>query len=485
MCRKGKEGTKPDDFQVTDNKEIRLYRLIRSLQSRLDVYRTESGKTYRKVFLSLRNFIYGRGLYDASFSRGLLAGWYVHLRLKGINPSKAAFYVEKLGNLYSGAVREEERPDRELFRNLRTSIRSLGEESPLPVTLSNVARLGCIISSGQLPVAADPLPFHLLLFSLCNGGMPLRDMVSLRKDSLPLLNGPSRKIASMYVEPRRSYVFPLGQGQVGVAGALKDTAQRLRGLLPLIEIGATGTDIDVLLRSLWICAAYRCGIPAEDICAVGEIPEAYSFLRLVEPSVMTGEQRRKTVDDVAGMLCRDRERWFAMRLRPHVRYEELLGRLADSRREEVGARLFYPCHEIARRTGRQIVWKEQPVIRDVVFLRSRPSEVGPLMRDIWNVAWCYRSEGSYVEIPERSMEEFQKAIGIFTPEFEVSAAGAMELRPGDRVVVIGGEYAERLGVVVREGSETGEGSNVVYRIELTDTLGRWNIGVDARLLRQA
>ena len=172
-----------------------------------------------------------------------------------------------------------------------------------------------------------------------------------------------------------------------------------------------------------------------------------------------------------------------MRLRHGVKYPRLLARLDEA---ALSLPLFYPTQEIASRTGRRLVFKNEPVIRDIVFFKSEPAGVVRVFREIGDIAWCYRENGTgpYSRIHAADMERFQQAIGHFTPDYEVAPLGELPHRPGDRVVVLGGIFTGLQGEIAGIEQTADPAAPVLYRILLSADNGiEWRVALDPRLIK--
>ncbi|MCH5223379.1 MAG: hypothetical protein J1E82_05000 [Muribaculaceae bacterium] len=243
------------------------------------------------------------------------------------------------------------------------------------------------------------------------------------------------------------------------------------------------------VRLAWISLAIRCGIlPSAVKAIVKNIPDSLNIFDLCTASELDNREKESILSSLALTLKGNFPQWFAMRLRPGVNFETLLDRFSKIKGLAKMPELFYPCDEIAVRIGRKIVWKGRPIIRDVVFFKYKITDIYKLFNYLYDIAWCYRNPGvgsaKYAVIPSKAMEDFRKAIGILGPGYEVAPAGELELKPGDKVVVVNGEFADLQGLVVKSSPRSLENENIVYRVALLDRNGRWEIGVDARLLKK-
>lgn len=243
-----------------------------------------------------------------------------------------------------------------------------------------------------------------------------------------------------------------------------------------------------IISFIWGCIALKMDIRADIIKSLApEIMSYLPFLSLTETKDINPKELLAAQKAVSLFIQGENSEWFAMRLRPKVKYDQLLNRLAILSEEYKLPELFYPNEEIMRRVGRKIEWKNKPVISDIVFFKYRRSQIPILFSGLYDIAWCYRTPGSlsrnYARIPETAMDNFKKSLGIITADFEVTPAGEMELRPGDKVVVVNGDYMDSEGLIIKKPSLDDDG-NKIYRVTLLNSNGRWDIGIDARLLKK-
>ena len=243
------------------------------------------------------------------------------------------------------------------------------------------------------------------------------------------------------------------------------------------------------VRCIWACVALKAGIMPDIVKGmIGDVPARLAFLRLCNAKETSLLDKEEVVKAVAKSLRGEEPQWFAMRLRPKVKFEGILDRFAQNSETLKMPEFFYPCEEIARQVGRKIVWKGKPVIRDVIFFKSRKSEIYPMFTKLYDLAWCYRNPGgnpgNYASIPAQAMDEFREALGFLNKDLEIAPAGEMKLRPGDKVVIVNGDYARKAAQIIKSGTESEEG-NIIYRVKLLDSNGQWDICIDARLLKKA
>lgn len=242
------------------------------------------------------------------------------------------------------------------------------------------------------------------------------------------------------------------------------------------------------LMFTWGCVALAAGVPPDKVKGIlTNVPDKLRILSLCDASIPDESELILINNKVTDFLNGGSPQWFAMRLRPRVNFEKILDRFAMISSEVNLPELFYPFEEIAKLVKRKVVWKGKPVIRDVIFFKTRKNNIFRLFNKIYDLAWCYRSPGdgigNYAVIPSRAMDEFKAALGILGPDFQVEPAGEMKLKPGDEVVIVNGEYAQKHAKILKEAPEDMYG-NKIFRVTLLNCNGRWDIGIDARLLKK-
>lgn len=242
------------------------------------------------------------------------------------------------------------------------------------------------------------------------------------------------------------------------------------------------------VRFLWGCLALKSGIrPGVIKTMVTPVPEKLKFLDFTEAVPLLPQQRKDFFFKGISALQDGGPQWFAMRLRPKVKYDDLLERLSKCPATMNRPELFYPSEEIAKRIGRKMVWKGKPVIHDVVFFKYLKCEIYPLFTQIYDLAWCYRTPGStpgnYASIPDKAMDNFKNSLGLLTSDCELTPIGEMDLKPGDEIVILDDAYMAEHGEILKKASVDAWG-NKIYRVSLLSGNSRWDIGVDARLLKK-
>ncbi len=166
------------------------------------------------------------------------------------------------------------------------------------------------------------------------------------------------------------------------------------------------------------------------------------------------------------VVIEDSLRWFAMKLRRGVVPADIIKRYG-----EIGE-TYYPCEEIARRVDGKMTMETRAVIADVLFFRSRRSDILPMFRAIGDMAWCYRQNGlpdsPYSVIPDSDMLRFQRTIGQFTPDMVVTPGDYADRGVGRKVRITGGIMEGYEGVIY---SCPSSGDGRILRLQLINDCG--------------
>ncbi len=442
---------------------------------------------YGKALMSFRNFVGSRRSADEIFTQSLLEDWYVAMRFKGLTAKTASYYFDNIASLYNALVRHTMPHQGDIFRNVKLKIKeSDSGVNPFFISDGDYERfLGLLTAQTS---ADRQMIRDIIVFGIINSGISLHGIALLKKSDIATLPEYCIHIAERYIEPKRRYVFPLKQScftpkQLNTYLSGKIIRFFYDNSLPVFG-GA-----DETIKTYRAYTALKSGISASSIVNISG--ECLSGMPLLDICT-SGDAEFLPTDDadriVADALCDDKLRWYAMRLRPRVSFDDIVCRFRDFDSKIRCPEMFYPCEEIAKRIGKKLVWKEKPIINNIVFFKSRLTDIYPMFQMLYDLAWCYRGgrnrSGAYSVISDTSMRRFQETIGKFTSEYEVTPVGHVELRPDERVVVIGGDYAGLTGTYLEsDANASGEG-NIVYRILLPGNNGTWNVGIDARLVRR-
>lgn len=456
--------------------------LLEEFRSKVESMSGSSGQNYAKAIASLSAFIAGQSGKDYIATTKFLENWFIFMFLRGLTVKTSLHYFDIVAGLYNTTIADKE--NETVFKEVKARIKQLAPDKWRQIITNesfkrflNLIRLADR-QSGETAIYTD-----ILLFSLLNRGMNLSEVASLKCSDIDSFGPECREIAGRHISPRRKYVFPLEQTKYTpkqLERLITDKLNELFNSRNIINVG----NIQESIRSYWAYGALTCGYAAGTIIsALGRRPVGVPVLALCSTANdISSEQKQSVTDSITTLFIGNPLNWYAMRLRPGVKFDWLLERIDECKDRIITPELFYPCNEIAKRINRKLVFEEKPIIPDIVFFKSRVTDVRPLFWQIGDLAWCYTTGDAYASIPQKAMEAFQKAIGKFTPDYEVGPIGSIALRPGDRIVVVGGSFMGKEGEIIDSSlNENG----VIYRIMLWGDQNNieWRVN-DSRLIEK-
>lgn len=281
----------------------------------------------------------------------------------------------------------------------------------------------------------------------------------------------------------RKYVFRLNQGKTGAREISRKVTKDLQTLLASVGMRFVGGFSRTSVTSMWIAAAYGCGVSVRDIRAcVGTVPPEYSPLSIVDKRKLGASEKEKIICAVADAVSDCAARWFVMKLRQGVSAEDIRKRIGDRLPEHLAATtLFYPTRTEIRMDGNRRVVREIPYISNILFFKTRTNRVKSLFAGIGDLAWCFRTSNSpdsgYAVISNRQMAVFQQCIGRFTPDIKLEIVDALQtLGKGRRVRVTGGIMAGYEGEILDVENEAGK--RVFFLSISESSKARWTAHVD-------
>lgn len=326
--------------------------------------------------------------------------------------------------------------------------------------VSSGAVLAAERGRGESPVRESEICEDVLLYSILNGALPMKEVVMLKKDGAEGCSEASRGIVAQNSAPRRAFVFNLRQSFNTQRQLLAKVSDILKPRYGKFISSDFEFDSDELSRSVWVACAVRAGA-------------LYSEARNLVALTPRSEVWIKTVNS---LLTHDMPRWYAMHLRKGVSYADLLKEIGENVRPV--PEIFYPSETIRKRVGGKIVMTDKPFISSTLFFRTFPDRILPMFSQIGDKAWCYRvsreSGAPYAVISGADMRRFQAVIGVFTPDTEVHPIGQLIPRPGEPVMVIKAGYGNRQGEI-EDVIGAGSGS-MIFRVKLSTDQGyEWRL----------
>lgn len=485
--------------QKSDNENIAINEVLGNLRiSLLSIPEGSTANRYSKA-LSIFSAFLGRYLtpdfqYCSSHEEScpvwqdsLVADWMINLWLTGTPLKTSLLYLDIISSLFGSAAKAGRCAPTKAFSLVKASLKTSGESLWRKGIDDDIFSRALLLTKsaprldGDAAVAAD-----ILLYSLISGCTPLMETAMLTRSDIPGGNTELQAIARRHLQgSRRQYVFPLQQSEktrrqvsLRVQQLLTDLF-RSRGL-PLAD------NVADTVESLWAYAALRCGASASEVAGIlGHAPAGIPVLSLVAPVVVGDSRRASIISQVASAFLVNPLGWYAMSMRPGVKFNSLDCRIKAEQSSLPPLTLFYPCEEIAKVIKKKVVLRNRPFISAVVFFRTRPTDIVRIFSRIGDLAWCYTTSGRpgapYACIASQQFERFQQTIARFTPDYEVADSGALSLRENDRVKVVGGLFCGKEGEFKNVAKEE---DNVVYRIQFVGDNGiDWRVSIDPRLVK--
>ncbi len=471
-----------------------------------------------------------------------LTDWLVNQWLIGQPFTTASLYLDILSALYGAAVKEGQLPSTDIFSQLKADLKALGPDGWRKGIDDEIfARALRLTKNASLLIADDAIAAALVLWSLTHALQPLDEIAMLKKADLNDHEDLKElKVVNDLIlgsNNRKRYAFNLRQSERTPKQLSTHIARIVNALFKRARL-PQATDPFQTVEALWAYAALRSGIPASTIVSyLGHAPLGLPILKLCKSSVFSlqssdcgqaadntdcvaSEDLRLKTEDLAAIgrvFLENEPRWYAMSLRPGVRFTQICRRIQVLGDRLPDIQLFYPCEEIARAIGKKIVIKERPFIHSVVFFRAKLTDIGRLFAKIGDLAWCYRQSARpgapYADISQKQFERFQQTIAQFTPDYEVASTGELELKKNDRVQILGGLFGGQEAIVegtlsprpvpsnglssgaagLSQGEQISEDSrlktqdsSIIYRLNIIGDNGiEWRINVDPRLLTKS
>lgn len=444
----------------------------------------ESRMRYRKTLSELEVFLIGHHLRLADLSQAMVSDWAVEMLSRSLSPATVARHLNSFSGLLKNAAKEGMISPVDYPRTVSKSLSDSADA--LPALLDGKTFNACmaVLRDAVKRPGGFNIYEDIVLFSMLNGALPLEEVALLKMGSLPQCKPACQSIIDRNRDSRRAYLFDLRQSYLTPRKLRENLSEGVRDIFRKHAMSAD-FDADAFIRSLWVVAAIRNGLPASEAVAYvgGCAPYALPAFCTPAPDVAGGKDA--WIDTVNSTLLRDMPRWYAMHLRRGVSFDELRMEIVDKCTPV--PELFYPCETIVKRMGNRKVMEEHPFIASTAFFRTRPECVLPLFSIIGEMAWCYRTLGipgaPYAVIPTRDMQRFQGAIGVFTPDVEVMPLGRISPKPGESVIVLKAGFGNRTGEV-EEVINKGCGS-AIFRVRLaTDTGYEFRIDVDERQIER-
>lgn len=469
---------------MSGNKRHTNRELLDFFRSRISGLNPESRMRYRKTLSELDLFLTGHHLQLADFSAGMTADWTAELLHRGLAKSTVAKHLNFLNSMMGMASKESMLQHDDSPRGISKSLSETGFVSPPLMHRSTFDRCLAILRNALKGEAEHNRYVDMLLLSILNGAVPLEKIALLKKEDTSDYGEVCRAMIERNQMSRRNYVFDLRQSYLTSRQLHSAISTGLHAVFAK-HIGDETFNHDDFARSLWVACAMRSGLTASEAlgCVGGQAP--YTLPAFCIPASISPETKQSWTTTVNSILLHEMPRWYAMHLRRGIRYEEVKKDISDKIRP--CPELFYPCETIIKFRNGQRAVEEHPYISQTVFFKSHPENIHPLFSVIGEKAWCYRVSGEagapYAVIPDREMERFQSAVGVFTPGTEIRQLGELTPKPGESVIVVMPGFGNRAGEV--ENIINKNCGSAIFRVRLTTDRGyEFRIDVDGRQLER-
>ncbi len=446
--------------------------------------------SYTKAIRSFIAFA-GNELHEENIITDILIGdWVIDMVLSGLTPKTASYYLDCLCSVYNTAVENGlalPSPSFQIIKSRLKSVLSTDKTEARPLSAFNFDALTSMIRNADRQNGELGLFTDIAILSILNPSLSIDEITRLKKRNLDTLSPESKTIAERHVNTRRSYLFTLEQNEKTPKQIATRCNEKITALLKYRGLPVS-SDAQDSLRSLWLLTALKSGVRASAAVAViGEAPTGLPILSIVSKISINEVSRKDILNTVAKTLVENPRQWHVMRLRHGTKYESLKKRLELLDKDIKTPDTFYPCEEIARKIGKKMIYKDKPLIPGIVFIRTRATDICPIMRTAGDIAWCMRdpshADRRYAVVTQRSMETFQQVIGQFTPDYKLYPLGTLLLKPQDRVIIIGGDYSGTEAIVEKSPKDTT--GDIIYQIRFIDDTGfEWHIPKDQRLLKK-
>lgn len=371
-------------------------------------------------------------------------------------------YLRRMHTLYKSAVKQKE------IETYEDCFNPIIENTPDEKSESgrqkqpSASKLCAKIASVRGSSDNDKQLADIIMLAVYDRGITLSQAINRqRTDSeIPQV---SDIIDNYHQANRQTYVFPLSQWKFRDEVISGDI---LQGINKFITSNYSYECPVVQLPSeAWVEAAIKCGLSDAEIKAmVGQVPDNYSYLKDVEPAVLSKERIKELTLCVANQFSDRTERWHIIRLartpgglrqsktakgkkqKPSrrkivtptmVSAENIISLL---KADKIKVETLYPYQDLVRRVGKRMEQISRPFISDLMFIRLSESQISVVSQAIENYGRFVKSReaGSYRHaiVPDVQMENFQTAIGYFNGENPVEISEVKVPTEGDMIGIM-------------------------------------------------
>ncbi len=437
----------------------------------------------------LQKFSGGETITFEDIDENLLNGWVAWNFYHGYSHATVTTYLGRLSALYGKAVKDGLARPSECFTGVKERLKNLSPDALEVFSIKDCfGRLRRLVLADYSKNPALQLAKDIVLFSLYNGGLAFEKLANFQKDGYQGDDEAVSAIVRRYAKPKNKYLFPLNQSER--TPRQLDRAVSALFCDALKQVGITLSDYNTETPvNLWALVAMHCGVPSDDIASCVSHADTPSIFSFAAKQDIPQARKTEIQSRIAKILAKDPEDWYAMQFRPHVTYDRLRDRMDSLGIEFI--RSFYPMETIVRRIGGKIKQELRPVTPGLLFFRSKAAEVPELFMQIGDLAWGYRYtrdiRSPYAVIPGSAIEKYEQAIGKFVDFVDAYPQGHLKLESGDKVEIIGGQFAGYPAVFEKEIREIDSANEactqITCRLKLVgmDNFS-WSVNLDPRMM---
>ncbi|MDE5883235.1 MAG: phage integrase SAM-like domain-containing protein [Muribaculaceae bacterium] len=346
------------------NKQHSNRELFEFFQSKLSTLNADTALKYRRTVSELDLFVTGHRLPLSDLSSAMLADFSIELLRKGLAKNTVVYHLNILNGLVKSAAKRglleatdaprvlarqlsecsmplpplmQEDRFAECLSMLRQKLKGTGglsdtmvknsicddsfSETVLNCNQEGDKENGASLKKSKkrnLKAGGEGKYEDMLLFSLLNGAMSLRDVAMLRKGDVPRYNEISRGIAERNMAPKRDFVFDLRQSYATPKQIYKAVSEGLkRSYLQVVNnfsilksdnhlASGLGTfDADTLARSIWVACAVKSGATVSEALACVDGSAEYAVPDFFAKGMqLAGDASSEAADGMQGALTK-------------------------------------------------------------------------------------------------------------------------------------------------------------------------------------
>lgn len=471
-------------MQSIDNVRVSYNEILEILESQIKFRSLHSQNNYKKVLSHLKKFINFHNTEYPFYSREFLVSWICSLFLEGCTKKTTAQYLNVLAALYKKAEKQHLLPSIENFKEIKKIIYSLPDQYSEDVINNREYQTFLEKIKYCYNNEADNPVIGIIIYALLNPQLKVGEIAALRNNEINITGEEEQKLISGYRRPRHKYVFPLNQSRLTPRQITVYIEGQIQQFFSVKLIKTFG-NVDQTLRTYWLYASFMSGLdPWKGLGVTGSLPYLNKLFPC-EPVKLDSEENLAIRKKTGESLLKNDQKWYALRFRPGIRYRNVLdAKNKDGRFTRM--ELFYPMEEIAVKCGNKFKFKNKGILGNIFFIKSCLNDKKLFQDTFPLLVRPYlsksRREERDIVVSEEAMETFQRTIAQFSSDMEIGRIGTLEVREGDKIVVIGGSFQGMEGEFLGKNQDQ---RGIIYRIRLFGDKNdiEWRVR-DSRLIKK-